>query len=272
MKTQLFIFITCLGQLLFAQGRFIIRPIMENKFESCSYDIKPLKNTGVYSFEKRVLTVPVTFSPLNIGIQGEYKIRKDWRIATGIAQDVAGYGYDVYLKTMGVNTQTGDTMVYDNSFGSYSSVATTRIPVILYKTFYGSDSSGLGMDWEWMLGVNFIYQPPGDPTRPLTSFGADSIWIYPNQYMNYNSYMFASGQNSVSFTMGLSTDIRYKKNNLFSLALYFSQGTRYLAYEDLRITIENQTFMHNIISRGSGLYVQLSRKFNVVGTSKSKLK
>jgi hypothetical protein len=108
----------------------------------------------------------------------------------------------------------------------------------------------------------------------------DSIPVGPGKYLSYSSKLYAIGGYGMAWNLGFNCDIKRKQKQLFSLSVYYKQGVSWgevgsltwnilnalkihpattWTYDDTEVTVDNKRYTHEIYSRGSGIYVQLSK-------------
>ena len=270
-----FFLLTCFGE-TFSQSRFSITPTFENSFQNSKYLIdKEYISNGYYVFRKQVFTKPFQFSPLEIGILINYQLRNNWKISVGVAQTSAQVGYSTHFKYMDTGFWNGgDTLIYDSYFKSDGGVAMTKFPIWLSKTFFTNDSIQLfyrkpviGIKMDFFLGVNFMTKPRG--TSPLgndvlAGTGADSLLIYPKHYLSYQERLVAIRGHGLSYSAGMKFILKNnKQKEIFSFAAYYTYSRRTHVKQIIDITVDNNKFAYVIYGTGSGIYVQLSRSFNI---------
>ncbi len=266
---SLFIFVSIyFGQISLAQNKYYLKPTLEIKASSSGYfdyQVKPINNSGYYSFEKRKVVLPHGISPLLLGLRLGYHFNSKLSLELGIAQDEAVSGFNFYFKR-------GNEGSFSNNSGNESGGTSGRkISLMLNCNLINFDTTRkkINCTLDFLIGVSQYAQPKG-PTHPLIRSGQDSVLIAPNTYMTYTVDTWSMNQWALLYTIGVSSDIRYKKRNICTVSLYYQygryhgRGSAILSAQLINILIEKpgEQIKYNeyVYSRASGFLFQISRK------------
>jgi hypothetical protein len=274
------------------QDRVSVRLTMTNvfgisRYSSFGINYKPINNSGYYEFKKWAFDPPSHFSPLDIGMLLSWKMKNEWRCIFGISQDGATCRYSISFREMYVFGK--DTSYGERHIEGGGGVANTKFPLLFSKTIFNTDSlrtakkHNYGAKIDMLFGVNYIYQPGPNRNVVLIDDGYDSILVSPSKYLSYSSKLYASGGWGAAWNIGFNCDVKYKRRQLFSLSVYYKQGIEWgnpfgllgsifrrlnispstsWMYNKIDVTVDGKKYTHDIYSRGSGIYVQLSKDFS----------
>jgi hypothetical protein len=189
-------------------------------------------------------------------------------IETGIAQEGASSGFNFYFKS-------GSQSVFiDDSGYSIDGTAGIKVPLFFHYNIISADS--LKKNRKWHCSLNLLlgisqYRQPGS-IGVYSGLGRDSILVAPDTYMSYTIEGRFFGNKALLYTIGLSSDIKYKKHNICTLTLYYEYGrnrgkySSILSGQTLNILIEKSSsqiqYNQEVFSRASGFMLQLSRKIH----------
>jgi hypothetical protein len=271
------------GQGVLAQTSISISPLFIGKAYFCSYasdyrfssfyseqvsnDVQnPYFNYSAKKFSYR--------PSIKIGLQLEFKFNKDkHRLGFEWAQDASGTMSKstafVHMNTLGIP----DSLKPDNiSYGNYTSYFMTGFLYnrLSFRYHRKITSNNLMFVTYIIPEATFIF---GRENKSEWSFDMDtmtnnSTFYHNNARIVRNDILSVySGKSSLMLGIGLKSDIYTPKKHiyLFSIDLSYKQG-----FKTIIATIDNSIFVdtgkkigivNQLVSRGSGLYFQISRSF-----------
>jgi hypothetical protein len=280
-KTTFYIFLL-FGSKLLAQTTFSVSPLVNHKLHFCSFtgthvtkhlteNNPTLVPNPYFSFDaKRISNRPA----IDIGIRGELGFQNSkYLLNVEFASDASG--------TMSKTIHFATTNHYPLPAPSYKTYGQGIGYVqggFVYNRLslqYGYRLTNENRPYKIYLLTDFsiIY---GKANQSTWVFEADSTYISTyfhndakNIYSENNFYYY--GKTSVLFGIGLKGDIGFKtkkkEHYLFSLEAFMRQGTRFIMFSSHEQIIEDNNkqigFINGLGTRGSGIYFQISRKFQL---------
>jgi hypothetical protein len=295
MKIIVFFIFSLFGSQLVSQTSFSIEPLINYKINICNYlgnnNLVPLfqphnqyKNENpYYTFYAKKVGGQYGF---NVGLRalGSFKNGKrllsfEWSIdATDTKSKVRSltsanyFGIDPIPenKVYSWNTSVfGVGFTYNRlTFGYHHSIFTDKFNSKMYLSYDLSVLYG-------PKNEQFFYYE-GDKNSTSRFYHNDS------ELLSREYFAYFKGITNYSLGVGLRSELNIKKNNqniyLFNIDLNFRQGLKMMMFTSETFLINDSGkelgFINTIISRGSGIYFQISRKFQLYPwrpTKKTKL-
>lgn len=289
MKKILFLvlFYFILGQ-TFAQTSYYIRPTFDNKLYVCSPNNLFNFHAIDFSSEHKEFLDNQYFNPINVKLTqrdfysfgiyfGVSLQNKKHLFEFGINQDATGSEFECEFMEYDSYTYK-DTLYKKYSpnrmiFGSY-------LPTLRYHVQYSirlAKKPNSKVLPYFIIGggvmQNLSFPEEDEITTLDETNSAYSYKIYGNLYLEENifitqmkNYGYTARKFSGYINLGLTTDFFTKKGtNLFSASIFFLKGFKpiEMMYSDVYVVDnnENKVFSYLTTSNGSGLYIQLSRRF-----------
>ena len=285
-KMRLFVILTIMfGQRCFAQTSISIVPLIINKVQTCSYggDDRFSKFYTEQSSQE-VINPYYTFKAkkfkysngsISIGLKIDMSFKNgNQRLGIEWATDGAGTTSKTY-NFASTNT-VGYTLPLD--YKTYS-IATS------YNNDIGFTYNRISIRYEKKItkksSVLDLFIVP-EISMTYGSANMATLYYYNDSISNNSTFFhndakelelsiqsYRSGRKSILFGLGLRADFKLKKKNiyLFSFDVGFKQGIRIIHSAGYKRVIydSGKTFgiYNELVSRGSGLYFQISRSFTL---------
>jgi hypothetical protein len=267
------IFILLIGH-SFAQSTFYLKPTISFKgqFTSStptSFESSVFNSNNYFSYENRTVILPKKFSPLLVGLSLGIKVKSDFLIEIGINQDESVCGakinFNNYESISGTYTDSKIKYFKGNSFGRYYIQSSFLLDKI-------NQNNKLFFDF----GLGLAFRVGGISTEK-SQFDEYSVLLDENySILEINSYVGKNQYKSFLFNFGLTDDISIQGKYIGSISLFYSKSKSILNTVISEITvnsnIENKTYNFGSFSRGSGVYLQFSRKIQVIPWKGKKIK
>lgn len=134
----------------------------------------------------------------------------------------------------------------------------------------------------FIVGAGFLFSPSGlkkGDSEPYSyEFGFAPFQNDENITIERNYKVYANNRYSLNLSFGLGYDFRLNDNYLFTIEAIYSQGFKNINTSSYSYTIidddigETKTYRYGLFSRGSGITLQLSRKFHLFRLKKDDCK
>jgi hypothetical protein len=289
-KIIIILIMGCLFGQVSAQVSYFVRPTFDNKLYFCNanslFDFHVLD----YSFEHKEFLGNQYFNPINVKVTqrdfysfgiyfGVALQNKKHLIEFGINQDATGSEFE--CEFMDYDFYTYKDTLYKH-YSPNRMIFASYLPTLRYHLQYsirlinGSNSKVLPY---LIIGGGVIHNlafPRKDEFTNLDDANqAYSYSLFGKSYLEENVYIsqmknygYTAKKFSGYLNLGLTTDFFTKKGfNLFSASIFFLKGFNpiEMMYSDVYVVdnMENKVFSYLTTSNGSGLYLQLSRKFQL---------
>ncbi len=265
MRVVLCLMFMMFGQ-LYAQTSFFVKPMLNNKIDFGSssprrFDNYAFNSNPLFHYDnKTVITTGLNSIDLGIGLGAIF--RKKHLIELDFNTDATGSGNEIYFE-------------YKNIDGSY--YQTSR------KNIYGKAINRLSIQYSYLaaskfhytIGMSFGFKQP-------SAIGRLDAELYKTEEIADNVFftqeIWGIGINRFNFylTAGVGRDFYCKKLYLFSFDILFNKGFSLISGAGTEIIIVDNGIVkrHNFMSysKGTGLYFQLSRRFQLYPWIKIKKK
>lgn len=283
MKTLKYFIVLCLIVLfedINAQTKFFIKPTIDSKI--CTSTLLnnrynqfinlPIKNGFPINPYFSANNVILSSRPcINFGVYVAMSINNGKHIfEIGVNEDVTGSAYESHYMLYSDNDSLN---FYSNSYNRIRSSLFTYRYHMQYSLRLTKQSSwvtpyltfGSGLIYNRDYNADEVDNPFLNPALDIESYGNvqidENVAIYKVSHITY-----ASNKYSGYINLGISGDFYTKSNaHLFSISIFYLQGFKILedTYHRHFITDNgvDKIYSHSTSSRGSGLYFQLSRKF-----------
>lgn len=281
MKKSTFIMLVCLlGGNLLSQVSFYVQPNFSMKYASQSVFLNKLGNNFVPPNKHFHPHYPLMFfqsTQLYLGIGFGINYKKKHFFNFNINQDSSPFLQRKHAQYYFFNSETPNEIVSTNAFGSYSIGGQDEVRFsLMYENYFYSTKKG-GTQIRYITGLGIMFNPLVKPksgiyqeyeTPLIFTIGSNLTdgGIHIDGTLTQRKYR----RRGFALQMGLGFDFNTKKKvYLFSLDVFYKQGLVLWGYGDFNDTVfepqSNLTYYYKqeLITRGSGLYFQLSRKINV---------
>lgn len=259
------IFILLIGQ-SFAQSTFYLKPTISFKgqFTSSaptSFESSVFNPSNSFSYQNKTVILPKNFSPLLLGLSLGIKIKNNSLIEIGINQDESACGSKIsftsYEPVFGTYSDSKIKYHKGNSFGRYF----VQTSFLLNKK---SRNNKLFFDF----GIGLAFRVGGISTEK-SQFDEYSVLLNENYFtLKINSFVVKNQYKSFLYNFGITDDISIKGKYIGSISLFYSKSKSILNTVKSDISIysstENRTYSFSSFSKGSGIYLQFSRKIQVI--------
>jgi hypothetical protein len=275
-----FSIICMMGWALFcsAQPSFFIETALSTKFNRTTYNGHlPLPTPYFQVYPMYFVEHPHLASIFINGFVGIHFKKNNSTLTIGFSHDEATSGYRISFIS-----RSDSSHYYENQGLFDFGVALRRSSITYSFPLYGknaplylSESEGkFSSKINLKLGLALM-KIQGNSASLLGGAGIDSLLIYPNSIMSYESLTYAYPSRKVQLVGGLGYELFYKRKQLFEISCSYghSLGRQVVTATTLNINIDNkENFNYNFSSKGSGFYVLVSKKiyFDRLLRSKSK--
>lgn len=281
MKTIIILFLLIITEGANAQVTFYVSPVVNIKghyrstFGNQFYSKLSYENE-YFEYQSRRLI----FSSLGFGIKGGVSLKNRWLFEFGWSQDEARSGARVH-ETLFKNYMTnyGYNNYIPYSASAYMGVITNRLYLSSHYKLINPDKFKKNTLWVVPyinLGLGLNINTYKTPNYHQLAFEGDYNLINQNDALKVDHYLNVGQRVNVHGQIGLSTDFMFKKHYLFSFSVYSTftgkarKMNRDLASVDTGTEVKKFNF--NDGSRGTGLYFEFSRRFQLYPWIKSKKK
>ncbi len=274
----------CLFNLLFgnaiSQTTFYVRPIIENKIfiGNISYGVfdpiiiqnKPFDNPYISVRNNKYFTAPVFNLGINLGVNFSDKHLLELMFGT----DAAGNRLDMRFLVLGGSSlpQVDEGYVQSRAYRS-GGINYYRMGVNYhYRITHNFQKSNLGIS----TGAGLLFNPNVEfakgPYSIITDWysyldGNPATLIDNVRFESIETKQYAVGRWGSFMCLGVYADLWMFKTYLFSMNLYYLQSFKIMEITDYELIFDDNgvinSFKYTSNSRGSGFYLQLSRRFNV---------
>jgi hypothetical protein len=262
-KLNVVLFLLMFGQ-SFAQTSIYVRPsiLFKGQFSSNSptqFGTSPYNQENSFSYKNKNIVLPKKFSPLLLGFSVGVKLKDRFLFEFSANQDESTSGAEIqFLNYDPVYNNYSESQVSyykGRSFGRYCLQSSVRLAKKKNNTFFIDFGAGLA-------------HRSGGLTIEKTQFDQYSILLDDNySSMDITSYVVRNNTKSLLLSLGFTDDISFHNKYLFSLSLFYSKSFSFLSTVVSDITVHkggiNKTYTYHSYSRGSGIYIQISRRLQV---------
>lgn len=282
MKYLISIFFLLLGNVLYSQVAFYIKPELYTKTNTSSLHIKATKNTiapkkDYNSYQNDLFMFTNNRNrfdgQINMGLKVGFQYKRNF-FELGFSTDHTSISSTVTAReNTNVFQSPSDTIIYtysDNSFTSGKSYYRFSLDYnrLLWQNKNKTVKFSLG------AGLGILFNPQVNKKKSEFDLHTFNGWIVggtPNQHVmehKINSY----GRNRLAFNLRLSSEITFstkKEVELFSINVSYLQvlALEYMMYHQHLFTVYDYgnvyKYMFFQFSQGSGFYFQISRKFQL---------
>lgn len=271
------------GPLSMAQTTISISPIVNYKLLICSYPTEQL--FGIYSENQQIKQQNPYYSfyakrishrpSINIGLRFTANFKSDKHLLIGEwSQDQMG--------TMSKTTSLSTSNTYglpEPSYKTYADGVTYFQSGFVFTRFsliYGRKiTKETSLQKVWLL-MDFSLAKTGGNQAEWTyeNFPENnSVYYYNNakwvsKEIKSDVYKGSYGMLGVGLKVDFSLKLKQKTTYLFTAESHFRQGLKPMGYSSEITTIndngETVAFLNTLVSKGSGIYFQISRKFQII--------
>lgn len=269
---------------IYSQSTFFVRPTLDSKLfvgttdNTLSNFIIFDNNTAenpYFQVNNKLLSYR---SVIHFGINFGLCLNNRHTIELGWSQDGTGSSWQTKMMTW--DTTSYGLQTFSNN-GSIQQSYISYHKLLLnyqYQLIANENKTSFGLSF----GTGLLFNPNkkkniSPPSIIYGQYSSDESSTYLDENISIpiqESEMFAFTRLSSYLLIGLYGDIRIKHNYIFSASLSYLQGFKFMEYSVHRYhVIDNSTekrFDYTSVSRGSGIYLQISRKFQLCPLKKKK--
>lgn len=260
---------------------FYIKPYIEYKVASFMYNgygTNGINNNPYFRYENKPLVFPLIFDTkykmsdsdfIRFGFLLGYSFFQNrFAIECGLGIENVTTKSFVYYQRYDANiSPSASQSVYSTRAEWQKSSTGIRIPLLFSMQLLKKDSVSMwygNRNFRFKInlkfGLNYL--------RLFNQYDAlagyyEPIETTPNVYITMGAFGFQTNRTSIMPQLGLDFDFYFKKLKGFSLSLYYLHGSKDLYTTGVSVLVTGYTpYSYSTISRGSGLYLQLSKKIN----------
>jgi len=269
-NTILFFSLLFLSMIGNAQVKMYIEPTIHSKIgissASSSMQTKLMRQTYYTSFETRSMRMSGVPIGINVGLSFN---NEKQRLHIGITSEKATLGYIAISQPLPTNeTQQGVNIISDRD------ISYTRLHLMFEQRL--SDNTQKH-PWYVYAGVGVSFKNNSSSTSPervgeLLDTDTLGTMIYEDVAKVMGAWSF-----SPSLSIGVKKDFYSKKGiYLLSSNLFYTHGIEY--FSQIRILhytangLDRKIVENSIYTKGSGIYLQISRRFNLSFDTKKEKK
>ncbi len=246
-----------------AQLSFFVKPTVN--FKSCVSSTQPFLYSGYsinpspyYHYSNMNLTKNI-FNSLDLGFTIGAKTKKGnliFELGLSGDQTQSGFTFHEMMKNGYVNYYYDDMILYRHGRAFPRTYFRTSLKL---KEFNNKSTIYL------IGGFDYAYKK-NHATGPLLILESNAQVDEKTYLYRYSATSVMSLQNFfVHF--GLSSEIHVKDNYLFDVSIFYNHGFRQMTQVNTRINIyddvSSKQYLYSSYSKGSGIYLQLARKFQI---------
>lgn len=278
----------CLFGQLFAQTSYYLKPTLDNKIYIGNADnlfgglhvIENSPDNNSFLENQYFKAINIKFSSracYNFGLHFGISLKnKKHLIELGFTQDATGTQFKNQFMEYKIVSVNG---TLTKQFSQDQLVSASSFFTFRYHLQYGlklNNSQSSHFVVYTLIGGGIIQNRGYPSPEEIESLNIDPAYTQEfvgNLYLNENTYIYkmsnygyAINRFSGYFNVGVSTDIYTKKGQqIFSVSFFYLHGIKQieLSYHDTYIKDNNENVMisYRTTSNGSGIYLQISRKF-----------
>lgn len=268
MKKTLITIVALTTLYLYGQPNFFVRPIMNFKAdvsssESLEFSDYVMDVSPYYKYDN--IAFHSFFHGLDIGLSTGFKTQsKKYSFELGICGDEtqSGFRLNYFIKQPNMNSPediyagSNTETIFGRAFLRYFFQNTIQL-----KEFGNKSNINL------LFGVGFSRKKNELLNIPVIT-STNSVQVADNIYLDRKSSLYVLTFNNYFFHFGLSSSIYKKKKYLFDVALFYNHGLREMSVVTSKLIekdLMNSTAsnrLYSSVSKGSGLYFQISRQIN----------
>lgn len=262
---------------LYSQSKFFIRPTFESKgyvgttdnslTDGLIFNNKIANNSYFQANNQLVSLRSITYIGLSVGIN----INNKHSIEFGWSQDGTGSSWRDRMMTWDT-LSTGLQTFSNNSTVSKSHIHYQKLLINYQLSFKNSDKK---TNFGVTTAVGLLFNPNKKKNTPAPSiiYGSYSspesqTFLDENIFLTYKeNEAFAFSRYSFLLSLGFFSDIYIKNKYLFSTSISYLQSFNYMEYSTHHYMVNDngteKRLDYTSASRGSGVYFQISRKFQL---------
>lgn len=244
-----------------AQLSFYIKPVIDFKIDVSSakafgFSDKILNTNPYYSYDNMAFRNP--FHGLSLGAMFGAKTKNGkYNFEIGLCNDETQSGFKVTTNSF------NGTYNYQSSFGVIDGRSFTRVAFQgAAKLYQFKNKSNVS----FIVGFSFSPRQSTFQNHVLNQDGFTTR-VGENTFMDYSSSLYIGNMKNMFLNFGFSSEIYSKNKYLFDLNIFYNQGFHYMTQVQTSIKIYDNTSSNEnkylSLSKGSGIYLQLARKFQV---------
>jgi hypothetical protein len=272
---------------VYSQTILYVKPSIENKIfiGNRSYGIfdpfitknRPFNNPYIDIWNNKFFTAPV----LNLGLSLGLSLKDKHFIELMFSNDAAGNRLDMEFLSLGGSSEFEKIYLQSRAY-RLGGINYHRFGInYQYKISDNFKKSNFGIS----TGVGLLYNPnvkfPRGPYPIITEWGTYLDGTPDKLTPNLTFESIETNQYAVSrwggfMLLGLYGDLYISKKYLFSMNIYYLQSLRLMEITTNKLVFEDngviKTFTYYSNSRGSGIYLQLSRRINLWNSKNTYIK